>query len=590
MFQNEETVRYAKVAQISDTESEKPQIEYRNVSRSWQRSVFYVCVVFVFLISLVLVVQSLFPEVIDIHDLKSLEPAQSESEPVHILLPNGCDPRECRRSGEDYFCHLLDGCVRLGQLHDRCEKQLNPMNMTTLLGVYPCASHFRCKPVDRDKPHGPGVCKEPDLKKRAKQRVTSESELEEIIERATNGTFLRKPKRKKKKSEGPPPAPRQPEQKISEYGIDAGCWNEVELEGQTCSVEETILVLENMSYEQCLGYCQYEQPNCTAVYYKAKEINRKCHMFSSCEILRSPSVKGRNYELQENCESNLTSIIVDPTVRKIVNYEIGGQHVQWVEIANDCIDPVNLSNFFTAFKPLVCPGSNAIDIGAQVGDTSVAIAAATFGGTTYAYEPHPKPFHTLELQSTLNPNLNLKPFNIGLMQTNKSDMWWDGVADGCNGHIVEDICVGPSRRCLPVKVEDTEAHFNKAPEEFLKKLSFIKINGESQDKNILRGLKNSVLRFVRPLIQMEWFVQFKSCNEEGKDLFLAVDEIDYIAYEHPFTGGAADNFQLQKAVCGNYSRRLLLYPKEFEIETRLELKNLKICPNETLATSAKMNL
>ena len=73
--------------------------------------------------------------------------------------------------------------------------------------------------------------------------------------------------------------------------------------------------------------------------------------------------------------------------------------------------------------------------------------------------------------------------------------------------------------------------------------------------------------------------------EEGKDLFLAVEEIDYVAYAHPFAGGKADNFELKKAVCGNYSRRLLLYPKEFEIENRKELKNLKVCPNETLPTT-----
>ena len=76
----------------------------------------------------------------------------------------------------------------------------------------------------------------------------------------------------------------------------------------------------------------------------------------------------------------------DPSVRKIVKYELGNHRTNWVEWENECVLPTNLESQYKSFAPLVCPGTNAIDIGAHTGDTAVAIAASTQGGITYAYE------------------------------------------------------------------------------------------------------------------------------------------------------------------------------------------------------------
>lgn len=266
----------------------------------------------------------------------------------------------------------------------------------------------------------------------------------------------------------------------------------------------------------------------------------------------------------------------DPTVRKIVPYKLGDQDIDWVEWENKCVLPPDLNTMFEDFNQFVCPGSNAIDIGAHSGDTAVPIAAATRGGITYAYEPHPKTYHILKLQEDLNPKLGLKAFNIALMKDSRNKLWWNGVGDGCNGGIQGTSCGSPNEQCMEIKSEDVATHFNKAPRDFFEKLSFIKVDTEGNDRYILRGLKDSILRRVRPLILIEWFTSFRNCNDDAKDLFSAIHEIDYKPYGFHYQLETTD---MQEATCDKYVQDLLLLPKEVDIKKVKDKNGIKICPS-----------
>ena len=267
----------------------------------------------------------------------------------------------------------------------------------------------------------------------------------------------------------------------------------------------------------------------------------------------------------------LNDTLKDPTVRKLVPYQLGGQNVNWVEWENRCVMPTDMNVQFQNFAPFLCSQSNAIDIGAHSGDTAVAIAAATHGGTTYAYEPHPKTYHILSLQAKLNPKLNLKTFNIALMKDTRNKLWWNGVGDGCNGGIQGNSCGKSSNQCMEIQSEDVAIHFNKAPKEFLERLSFIKVDTEGNDRFVLRGLKESVLQIVRPLILIEWFVKFKGCNNEAKDMFNAIKEIDYKPYGYTISSQARE---MTVATCDKYFKDLLLVPNEIDVNRN----GIKICP------------
>ena len=66
-------------------------------------------------------------------------------------------------------------------------------------------------------------------------------------------------------------------------------------------------------------------------------------------------------------------------------------------------------------------------------------------------------------------------------------------------------------------------------------LSFVKIDCEGYDKEILRSSRD-FLKGIRPIIFIEWFNLFS--EEDSKDLFSAIEEIGYTAFE-PLSGQPA---------------------------------------------------
>ena len=112
---------------------------------------------------------------------------------------------------------------------------------------------------------------------------------------------------------------------------------------------------------------------------------------------------------------------------------------------------------------------------------------------------------------------------------------------------------------------------NLASDEFLNKLSFIKVDTEGNDRHILKGLKNSVLTTIRPLLLIEWYALFKGCNKNSRDMFRAIKEIGYKPYGFKFK---LKGRNLKLATCHNYYADLLLIPKEIN----LHQEDLHICP------------
>jgi FkbM family methyltransferase len=302
--------------------------------------------------------------------------------------------------------------------------------------------------------------------------------------------------------------------------------------------------------------------------YYQKQANLNEQKFKQRTITKKPAT---NPPRPQNAVFLTKDVLSDPMVRKIVPYTLGRNDIRYVEWENSCVLPPNITEEYNHFSKLVCSGSNAIDIGAQAGDTTVGIAAATHGGVTYAYEPHPKAFHILHLQQKLNPILRLKSFNIALMKDLNNEMWWNGVGDGCNGGIQTTSCGGTSKECIKIKSEDVATNFENLPIEFVKQLSFIKIDTEGNDRYVLRGLKDSILEVIRPLIKIEWYAFFKKCSSNANDMFRAIEEIDYIPYGINY-GIAVEDLKL--ATCDNYFPDLILVPREWNTKE----KGIKICP------------
>ena len=170
------------------------------------------------------------------------------------------------------------------------------------------------------------------------------------------------------------------------------------------------------------------------------------------------------------------------------------------------------------------------------------------------------------------------------MKDSRSELWWNGVGDGCNGGIQGTSCGATSPKCIKITSKDISTHFQKLPTEFVKKLSFIKIDTEGNDRYLLRGLKDSILKVTRPLIKIEWYTNFKNCNEGAKDMFVAINEIDYVPYGLNYVGGAKISFdELKVATCDNMFPDLLLFPGEWNLIEQ----GIKISPEKAIELANK---
>jgi hypothetical protein len=84
-------------------------------------------------------------------------------------------------------------------------------------------------------------------------------------------------------------------------------------------------------------------------------------------------------------------------------------------------------------------------------------------------------------------------------------------------------------------------------------VSFIKTDCEGYDKQILRG-SAEFLRAHQPTLFVEWFAWFSP--EDDADLFKAVDELGYVAYDPRTLEKAALDHRISDILCLPKSRAL----------------------------------
>ena len=194
------------------------------------------------------------------------------------------------------------------------------------------------------------------------------------------------------------------------------------------------------------------------------------------------------------------------------------------------------------YQAIVKPGDFCIDIGAHVGDTSVAMGVAVGpSGTVLALEPNPYVYHVLEKNARANRHLaNIETLMAaagpeqGFIDFEYSD------AGFCNGGRHEDMSAlqhghpyALSAFCINL---DTELQEHYAP--LLPNLTFIKVDTEGFDLYILRSIAGTVDAH-RPVIAAE--IYKKTSTDYRKEMFAFFDSRDYEIYlvdEQPLVVGA----------------------------------------------------
>ena len=189
---------------------------------------------------------------------------------------------------------------------------------------------------------------------------------------------------------------------------------------------------------------------------------------------------------------------------------------------------------------LIKPNSVVLDIGAQTGN--MAVAYSLFAKKVIAFEPNPATFEVLEKNSELNTNII--PYNLACSDK-VDDLTFHYSDPGlCNGGYasVLDRGIGVTGHTLPLDV--CAVNIN----DFIKKyyssdmgnISFIKIDAEGHDKEILPTLKE-IININKPIIQTEIYDGL--LPEETDQLLKAIKDLGYKAYDMNACNNNIDNIK-----------------------------------------------
>jgi FkbM family methyltransferase len=222
------------------------------------------------------------------------------------------------------------------------------------------------------------------------------------------------------------------------------------------------------------------------------------------------------------------------TVTFNLNDEGPVQYAQWLhpgEFGNE-VEQENV-NFY---KQFIKKGDLIIDVGANEGDTTVPMAlAAGAEGTTLAFEPNPHVFKVLKVNADFNKDkTNIIPLNFAATSEDGEFTFGSGDPSYGNGGIIgfTHNKKRNTRYTFPVTGKNLERYLKKNHAHLLSKLTFIKIDAEGYDKEIIKTIPGIIDEF-RPYLVTECFGP--ATEEEKLELFDLLTSKKYNLYRTDLT-------------------------------------------------------
>ncbi|MEQ1799041.1 MAG: FkbM family methyltransferase [Lacibacter sp.] len=212
--------------------------------------------------------------------------------------------------------------------------------------------------------------------------------------------------------------------------------------------------------------------------------------------------------------------------------------VQFANWTNPLMSPLKLdSNMIAFFSQFIKEGDLAIDIGANIGDTTVPMAlCAGKNGLILGFDPNPYVFKILEVNAGLNKDkTNIHPLPFAISVTDETFYFISSEASFGNGGISTKKDIKHGKFIYPDKVQglNLKKFLKEKYEQWLTKLSFIKIDTEGYDKEIIKSIADLISEY-KPVIIAESFG--KLTNGEKIELYQIIENLDYnIYYFEDFT-------------------------------------------------------
>ncbi|MEO8415074.1 MAG: FkbM family methyltransferase [Ginsengibacter sp.] len=160
------------------------------------------------------------------------------------------------------------------------------------------------------------------------------------------------------------------------------------------------------------------------------------------------------------------------------------------------------------FKKFIKKGDLVIDIGANIGDTTVPMAlAAGVSGITLGFDPNPYVYKILAINASLNKDKqNIVPLLYAITVQDEEFYYVSSEASFSNGAISPTKESAHGKFVFPDKIKGVNllALLEQNYGEKLQDFSFIKIDTEGYDKEIIKSIADLIEKY-KPTIVAESF-------------------------------------------------------------------------------------
>jgi FkbM family methyltransferase len=234
---------------------------------------------------------------------------------------------------------------------------------------------------------------------------------------------------------------------------------------------------------------------------------------------------------------------------KIDTYDLKDEgKIEFANWDNPLVAPIPLSqNMVNFFKKFIKQGDFVIDIGANIGDTTVPMAlAAGASGVALGFDPNPNVFKILQANAALNKGKqNIVPLLYAITEKEEEFYYISSEASFANGGISPTKESIHGRFVYPERIKGINLleFLEKNYSDKVKNLSFIKIDTEGYDKEIIKSI-SSLLSKYKPAIIAE---SFGDASREAKmELYDVIARLEYDIFYFDDFKADAKTIKLEK--------------------------------------------
>lgn len=208
--------------------------------------------------------------------------------------------------------------------------------------------------------------------------------------------------------------------------------------------------------------------------------------------------------------------------------------VEYANWLNPLLEPKKITQSeVDFFKSIIRKNSLVIDIGANTGDLTVPIALATGReGLVLAVDPNTQVFAILTANAALNRDkTNIVPLQFAATATDGEFYFASSEATFSNGGLVDEIgdaAHGKFKLKEKVKGVNLDAYLRANYPEWIPRISFIKVDTEGNDLNVLKTVENIITEY-KPTVIAEVYPALT--QQERDDMFHFFSEKGYTIYD-----------------------------------------------------------